>query len=152
MLEAAISHQSAIGILQRARGVVTLVVARGFNPQVPLVLGSLAEEAAAATAAAAETGESSRSPASSRSGSRRNSRSDSSGSEDRGDLAARDSVTSSPQPAQEEELEQQQAAVGIEFPSFEFEETVNSSAVNRTPSAVSDAVKAGGDMVSQRIL
>ncbi|XP_046458559.1 multiple PDZ domain protein-like isoform X8 [Daphnia pulex] len=35
VLEAAISHQAAIGILQRARGVVDLVVARGVNPEVP---------------------------------------------------------------------------------------------------------------------
>lgn len=35
VLEAAISHQAAIGILQRARGVVDLVVARGLNPEVP---------------------------------------------------------------------------------------------------------------------
>lgn len=35
VLEAAISHQAAIGILQRARGVVDLLVARGVNPEVP---------------------------------------------------------------------------------------------------------------------
>lgn len=35
VLEAAISHQAAISILQRARGVVDLVVARGPSPEVP---------------------------------------------------------------------------------------------------------------------
>lgn len=37
VLEAAISHQAAIGILQRARGIVDLVVARGLNPDISLI-------------------------------------------------------------------------------------------------------------------
>jgi len=41
VLEAAISHQAAISILQRARGVVDLVVARGANPELPSIAASL---------------------------------------------------------------------------------------------------------------
>ena len=37
VLEAAISHQAAIGILQRARGIVDLVVARGLNRDISLI-------------------------------------------------------------------------------------------------------------------
>ena len=50
VLEAAISHQAAIGILQRARGIVDLVVARGLNPDISLINSSQSPQQQTSTA------------------------------------------------------------------------------------------------------
>ena len=141
VLEAAISHQAAIGILQRARGLVDLVVARGLNPladvPVPLIpafnLPQVSSTPQAATAAVLTTATSQQhSPDSSHSRHPSSSHSQSGSS-----------LSASPEPSIS-------AAVGgssANFLATAATTTFTAAAVGRSPSALSDTSKTGSDMV-----
>jgi hypothetical protein len=140
VLEAAISHQAAIGILQRARGLVDLVVARGLNPladvPVPLIpafnLPQVSSTPQAATAAVLTTATSQQhSPDSSHSRHPSSSHSHSGSS-----------LSASPEPSIS-------AVVGGSSANFlaTTATTLTAAAVGRSPSALSDTSKTGSDMV-----
>lgn len=168
VLEAAISHQAAIGILQRARGVVDLVVARGLLNPAAAAVNSVAAASSGSGGGGAGAGGAGPilppplfhpsssiqqlSPVGSSISSARSTRSAGSGQQQQtqpsaalpGTGAAVVTVTrtASPQPPP--------AVVNVVEPPPVVDilpHPLTTASLGRSPSALSDGSKAGGDMV-----